>query len=111
MRPVNLPIFPGTATLQEVSALLGVADAPYCWSSSGWFLVLHESKRVHLNCGDLNPGYCARTRSERQIAHRCSFPTCRWIARFRIWHAGRFYLFRIEQAREPSRALCLSMMC
>ncbi len=28
LRPVTLPIFPGTATLQEVSAQLGVADAP-----------------------------------------------------------------------------------
>ncbi len=28
LRPVNLPIFPGTATLQEVSAQLAVADAP-----------------------------------------------------------------------------------
>ncbi len=28
LRPVNFPIFPGTATLQEVSAQLSVADAP-----------------------------------------------------------------------------------
>jgi CIC family chloride channel protein len=28
LRPVNLPVFPGTATLEEVSAQLGVADAP-----------------------------------------------------------------------------------
>ncbi len=28
LRPVNFPIFPGTATLQEVSAQLAVADAP-----------------------------------------------------------------------------------
>jgi CIC family chloride channel protein len=28
LRPVNLPVFPGTATLEEVSAQLGIADAP-----------------------------------------------------------------------------------
>ena len=28
LRPVNLPIFPGSATLQEVSAQLAAADAP-----------------------------------------------------------------------------------
>ena len=28
LRPVNLPVFPGTATLEEVSAQLGAADAP-----------------------------------------------------------------------------------
>jgi chloride channel protein, CIC family len=28
LRPVNLPIFPGTATLREVSAALGITDAP-----------------------------------------------------------------------------------
>ncbi len=28
LRPVNLPVFPGTATLEEVSAQLGTADSP-----------------------------------------------------------------------------------
>jgi CIC family chloride channel protein len=28
LRPVNSPVFPGTATLEEVSKQLGIADAP-----------------------------------------------------------------------------------
>ena len=59
LRPVNLPIFPGYGDPAGGLGQLGVADAPgIAGEASGWFLVLHESRRVHLDCGDADAGYC-----------------------------------------------------
>ncbi len=55
--PVNVPIFPGIATLQEVSAQLAAADAPVLLvklRDGSWYSM---SRGEYIHRGDTNPRY------------------------------------------------------
>jgi CIC family chloride channel protein len=91
LRPVNIPIFPGSATLGEVSAKLAEMDTSFL------LVRLRDGSWYSMDRTE----YAAITATH---GYRYCSRTCLWTAQSPTWSAGRFCPFKIVRPKVPWRA-------
>jgi CIC family chloride channel protein len=99
LRPVNVADLSRRRHPAGGLCPVGCADAPVLLvklRDGSWYSMNrseYTSMRRH------KPRILCWNAPSNRIGRRCSFLTCRWIARFPTWRAGPFCLFRIAPAK------------